>query len=58
MLEARPGSFIFLGNGPSAGVHNPAYDFNDEALPYGIGCWVNLVEAVLPPESRAASICG
>lgn len=47
MLEARPGAFIFLGNGSTAGVHHPAYDFNDEALPYGIGYWVNLVEAVL-----------
>lgn len=47
MLEARPGAFIFLGNGPSAGLHNPAYDFNDEALPYGIGYWVSLVEAAL-----------
>lgn len=47
MLEARPGSFIFTGNGPTAAVHNPAYDFNDEALPYGIGYWVNLVETVL-----------
>ncbi|TCN17967.1 M20 aminoacylase family protein [Sinorhizobium americanum] len=47
MLEARPGSYIFVGNGPSAAVHNPAYDFNDEALPYGIGFWVNLVETAL-----------
>lgn len=47
MLEARPGSLIFIGNGPTAGVHNPAYDFNDEALPYGIGYWVNLVETLL-----------
>ncbi|WFU40027.1 M20 family metallopeptidase [Bradyrhizobium sp. CB82] len=47
MLEARPGSFIFLGNGPTAGLHHPAYDFNDEALPYGIGYWVNLVQTVL-----------
>lgn len=47
MLEARPGAFIFLGNGPTAGVHHPAYDFNDEALPYGIGYWVSLVETVL-----------
>ncbi|MGY3287123.1 amidohydrolase [Bradyrhizobium sp. LM3.6] len=47
MLEARPGSMIFLGNGATAGVHHPAYDFNDEALPYGIGYWVNLVETVL-----------
>lgn len=47
MLEARPGSMIFLGNGPTAGVHHPAYDFNDEALPYGIGYWVSLVETTL-----------
>ncbi|SJM32665.1 M20 aminoacylase family protein [Mesorhizobium delmotii] len=47
MLEARPGAFIYLGNGPTASVHHPAYDFNDKALPYGIGYWVNLVETVL-----------
>ncbi|MER8804831.1 M20 aminoacylase family protein [Mesorhizobium sp. M0998] len=47
MLEARPGSYIGLGNGPSASLHNPAYDFDDEALPYGIGYWVNLVETAL-----------
>lgn len=47
MLEARPGAYIFVGNGPSAGVHHPAYDFNDEALPYGIGYWVTLVETML-----------
>lgn len=47
MLEARPGALIFIGNGLTAGVHNPTYDFNDEALPYGIGYWVNLVEALL-----------
>lgn len=47
MLEARPGAFIYLGNGSSAALHNPAYDFNDEALPYGIGYWVNLVETAL-----------
>ncbi|TIL34608.1 M20 aminoacylase family protein [Mesorhizobium sp.] len=47
MLRARPGAFIFLGNGPTAGLHNPAYDFDDEGLPYGIGYWVNLVETAL-----------
>lgn len=47
MLEARPGAFIFLGNGPTAAPHHPAYDFNDEALPYGMGYWVSLVESVL-----------
>jgi hippurate hydrolase len=47
MLQARPGAFIFVGNGPTHGLHHPSYDFNDEALPYGIGYWVNLVETVL-----------
>ncbi|MER9408213.1 M20 family metallopeptidase [Mesorhizobium caraganae] len=49
MLEARPGAYIRLGNGSTAYVHDPAYDFNDEALPYGIGYWVNLVETILSP---------
>lgn len=47
MLEARPGAFIFLGNGSTAAVHNSSYDFNDDAIPYGIGYWVNLVETAL-----------
>lgn len=47
MLEARPGAYIFLGNGATAECHNPAFDFNDEALPYGIGYWVKLVETAL-----------
>ncbi|MCF6117440.1 MAG: amidohydrolase [Mesorhizobium sp.] len=49
MLEARPGAYIWLGNGPTADLHNPAYDFNDAALPYGIGYWVNLAESALAP---------
>lgn len=48
MLEARPGAMIFIGNGSTASLHNPTYDFNDEALPYGIGYWANLVKTVLP----------
>ncbi|MFD2052056.1 M20 aminoacylase family protein [Mesorhizobium calcicola] len=47
MLEARPGAMIFLGNGATAGLHNPSYDFDDEALPYGLGYWVNLAETIL-----------
>jgi amidohydrolase len=49
MLEKRPGAFIFIGNGDSAGLHNPAYDFNDEALPIGASYWVRLVETSLAP---------
>jgi amidohydrolase len=48
MLEARPGAFIFIGNGESAGLHHPAYDFNDEAIPFGTSYWVRLVETALP----------
>jgi len=44
MLLARPGAFIFIGNGDTAGLHNPGYDFNDEAIPHGISYWVKLAE--------------
>jgi amidohydrolase len=47
MLEARPGAFIFLGNGDTAGLHNPGYDFNDAALPYGMAYWAGIVETAL-----------
>ncbi|MBP0114947.1 M20 aminoacylase family protein [Bradyrhizobium vignae] len=47
MLEARPGAIIFLGNGSTSSLHHPGYDFNDDALPYGIGYWANVVETVL-----------
>ena len=43
-LHARPGAFIFCGNGDSAGLHHPAYDFNDEAIVYGTSYWIKLVE--------------
>ncbi len=49
MLEARAGAFIFLGNGDSAGLHHPAYDFNDEAIPHGVSYWVRLAETALAP---------
>jgi amidohydrolase len=48
MLEARPGAFIFVGNGDSANLHHPAYDFNDEAIPFGASYWVKLIETALP----------
>ena len=47
MLEARPGAFIFCGNGNSAGLHHPAYNFNDEAIVYGTSYWIKLVENTL-----------
>jgi hippurate hydrolase len=48
MLNARPGAFIFVGNGDSAGLHHPSYDFNDEAIPVGTSYWVRLVETAMP----------
>ncbi len=47
MLQARPGAFIFCGNGDSAGLHHPAYNFNDEAILYGTSFWIKLVENTL-----------
>ncbi len=48
MLNERPGAFIFVGNGDSAGLHHQAYNFNDEAIPFGTSYWVKLVETALP----------
>jgi amidohydrolase len=48
MLEARPGAFIFVGNGDTAGLHHPAYDFNDETIPVGVSYWARLVEKAMP----------
>jgi hippurate hydrolase len=48
MLQARPGAFIFVGNGATAGVHNPLYDFNDQAIPTGVSYWARLVETAMP----------
>jgi hippurate hydrolase len=44
MLEARPGAYIFIGNGDSALCHHPAYDFDDAAIPYGVSLWAKIVE--------------
>ena len=47
MLAERPGAFIFVGNGDSAGLHHPAYNFNDETIPVGTSYWVRLAETAL-----------
>jgi hippurate hydrolase len=47
MLQERPGAFIYIGNGNSVQLHNPAYDFNDEAIPAGSSFWVRLAETAL-----------
>ncbi|RAP41538.1 amidohydrolase [Rhodovulum viride] len=48
MLLERPGAYIFLGNGDTASVHHPAYNFDDEAIPFGSSWYVELVENRLP----------
>jgi amidohydrolase len=47
MLNERPGAFIFVGNGDTAGLHHPAYDFNDDTIPVGTSYWVRLAETAL-----------
>ncbi len=47
MLEQRPGAFVFVGNGDSAGLHHPSYNFNDDAIVYGSSYWIRLVETQL-----------
>ena len=50
MLQARPGSYVWIGNGAGSGgcfLHNPGYDFNDEVLPIGASYWATLVEREL-----------
>lgn len=48
MLETRPGAFIFVGNGDSASLHHPEYDFDDDLIPVGASYWIKLVETSLP----------
>ena len=50
MLQAKPGCYIWIGNGAGdrlSMLHNPHYDFNDEILPIGASYWARLVERVL-----------
>jgi hippurate hydrolase len=48
MLEARPGAFIYLGQGDTRYLHHPEYDFNDEIIPIGCSYWARLVETAMP----------
>ena len=48
MLEACPGAYIQIGNGDTAEVHHPLYNFNDEAIPFGASYWAELVETRMP----------
>ncbi|MEO8242761.1 MAG: M20 aminoacylase family protein [bacterium] len=48
MLQACPGAYIQIGNGDTAEVHHPEYNFNDDAIPYGASYWAELVETRMP----------
>jgi hippurate hydrolase len=48
MLNARPGAYILMGNGDTANVHHPKYNFNDEAIPAGCSWWAEIVEKRMP----------
>jgi hippurate hydrolase len=48
MLEERPGAYILVGNGESAPVHHPAYNFNDDIIPIGCSWYAGLIEHGMP----------
>ena len=48
MLNERPGAYIFVGNGDTAMVHHPAYNFDDTAIPFGASWYAGMVEARMP----------
>ena len=48
MLEERPGAYILVGNGDSASVHHPEYNFDDGAIPAGCSWWAEIVERRMP----------
>jgi hippurate hydrolase len=48
MLQERPGAYIFCGNGDTAQCHHPAYNFDDEAIPYGSSWYSGMIEARMP----------
>lgn len=50
MLGARPGAFVFVGNGETAALHHPGYDFNDDVIPTGCSFWARLVETAMPAD--------
>ncbi len=48
MLNERPGAFVFVGNGNSAALHHPQYDFNDDVIEVGCSYWLALIEGAMP----------
>lgn len=48
MLNERPGAYILVGNGDTAMVHHPEYNFDDDVIPAGCSYWATLVETAMP----------
>ena len=48
MLEKRPGAYILVGNGDTADVHHPKYNFSDETIPAGCSYLAEIVERLMP----------
>ncbi|MFC7704072.1 M20 aminoacylase family protein [Plastorhodobacter daqingensis] len=48
MLDVRPGAYILIGNGDTAGVHHPEYNFDDNAIPAGCSWWAGIIEERMP----------
>ncbi len=48
MLAERPGAYLFIGNGESADLHNPAYEFNDDLIPIGCSWYAEMAEKRMP----------
>jgi amidohydrolase len=48
LLEKRPGAYLFVGNGDTAGLHHPEYNFDDETAAAGASFFARLIERALP----------
>ena len=48
LLEERPGAYILVGNGDTAMVHHPKYNFDDSAIPAGCSWWSEIIEQRMP----------
>lgn len=51
-LEKKPGCYLFVGNGDTAGLHQPNYDFDDATAPYGASFFARIAERALPLEGK------
>jgi len=56
MLQARPGAYIFLGNGSTSQLHTDTYDFSDEAIPVGVSYWSRLVKWRCRSQARDSTL--